>query len=106
MTTCPCCGSAVEVKRPLVNLTTNVVVLGDRRADVRPKVAEFIDVLSRAWPAPVRRGELISAVWGMNEPDSANTGVRLLAYQARKALRGWPVTFRGGSAGYSMQWRA
>lgn len=103
-TQCPCCGTPVFAQRPLVDLTRNVVALDERSVVVRPKVAEFIDVLARAWPASVRKDKLIADVWGVNEPDTVDAQVRFLAYETRKALDGWPVTFRGTPAGYTMQW--
>lgn len=94
-TRCPCCGHDAEIDRPLVDLDRNVISFRGVEASTRPKVAEFVRVLSDHHPAPVSRSRLIAKIWGGIEPESSESCVRLLAYQARAAMAGWPVTVFG-----------
>lgn len=98
MTKCPCCGSKIESSRPIVDLDSNVIAFGDLSAPVRPKVAEFMHVLSSKWPAAVRRSAIVADVWGGIEPPNSESCVRLLAYQARQAMTGWPFTVSGSQS--------
>lgn len=103
MTRCPCCGHAAESARPLVDLDRNVISFRGDQARVRPKVAEFMRVLSDHHPAAVPHSRLIAKVWGGTEPESSESCVRLLAYQARRAMGGWPVSVNGSRArGYRL----
>lgn len=102
-TVCPCCGAGVDVDAPLVDLTQNVVSFRGRAVSVRPKIAEMIHVLLAKHPSPVPRSSLIAQIWATGEPETSNAGIRLLAYQARLALKGWPLDVRGdASRGYRL----
>lgn len=98
MTHCPCCGSSIQVDRPIVDLDSNTITFGELRARVRPKVAEFVHVLSAKWPGAVRRSAIIADVWGGVEPPNSENCVRLLAYQSRQAMAGWPFTVTGSQS--------
>lgn len=95
-TRCPCCGHSEEFARPLVDLTSNVISFRGRETRLRPKVAEMVNALAENYPAPLPLSRLIGRVWGVDEPESSESLIRLMSYEARKSMKGWPVDVRGG----------
>lgn len=66
---CPCCGSRVNRKTPIVDLNTNSISFGGT-VKLTPAQAEIAHVMADGFEKFISTERLISAVYGMgNEPD-------------------------------------
>jgi DNA-binding response OmpR family regulator len=67
LTACPCCGSRIEARRPVVDLNTNTVAFGQVSVLATPRVAEVLSVLVGKYPGITTLDDLISTVWAGDE---------------------------------------
>lgn len=83
---CPCCGAAMDLKKPRVDLNTNRLMFGNKTVELEPKEAFLAEILTRRSPGTVTRDELIMHAWPDGEPEVAETGLKVrLCYLRRKA---------------------
>lgn len=83
---CPCCGAAMNLKKPRVDLNTNTLMFGNSTVELEPKEALLAEILMRRSPGTVTRDELIMHAWPDGEPEVAETGLKVrLCYLRRKA---------------------
>lgn len=86
---CPCCGQTVAPPNGImVNLERNEIAVGwiDTVVKLSPRQAEVAAVLLRAMPRTVPTIRLISGVFGVMEPDSADNNLRVHIKNLRKRI--------------------
>lgn len=86
LTTCPCCGSVMETKVPVVDLNTNVISWGGKTTKLRPVGAELMAMLVRRSLGIVTFDTLMNGIWGDNEPTDAYAALKVHLSHIRKAL--------------------
>lgn len=83
---CPCCGAAMNVVKPRVDLNSNTLMSGNKTVALEPKEALLMDLLLRRAPGTVTRDSLIMYAWPDGEPEVAETGLKVrLCYLRKKA---------------------
>lgn len=87
-TTCPCCGNAVQVDKPLVSLDTNTISWkGQTRAVTAGAQTTIVDRLVTRTPGAVSFDALVEAIWGFNDPpETANKVIAVQVCKLRKTL--------------------
>lgn len=92
-TTCPCCGTQVEAKIPIVDLQTNVASFGGLRTKMRPKEAEILSVMLCHHPGVALRENLMNAVWPRRWPEDplGTLSVHITNLRTRLAGLGWRI---------------
>ncbi len=87
-TRCPCCGHRVAPDRILVNLDTNTITFGRRRAALRPAEAEMLSVIVGGYPGTVPLAHIYTALWGgYDQPLYAEKAVHVHVTRIRHALK-------------------
>lgn len=72
----------------IVDLNTNTVKYKDQTITVTGQVAEFLHVVNSRWPSDASYEVIKNALWGSvdREPESAHSGIRIIASKARRDL--------------------
>jgi DNA-binding response OmpR family regulator len=104
MTKCPCCGSEVEIKRPLLDLVGNAVAWEDKIQALTPRVAEVLSVLIDAYPGHVQSKAIFDRVFGKRDANQPSCTVHVFIKKLRKRLPhiGWDILTAYGR-GYALQ---
>lgn len=88
-TTCPCCGTLVTAKIPIVDLNTNTVSWRGHSLKMRPQQVEIMHVLARKFPHIATREAIINALWAPDtQPDTGNKVIDVHICRIRKMLAG------------------
>jgi DNA-binding winged helix-turn-helix (wHTH) protein len=85
-TTCPCCGTSIDAKIPIVDLDTNTISWRGKSVKVSAQKAELMYGLVRAYPGVLRRDAAIIALWGGCEKSDPMSHLSVLTCHLRKAL--------------------
>lgn len=83
---CPCCGSTLKSSGLLVDLSSNIISIGDSRTRVAPRVAEMVSVLANASPQYVASENLAARVWGQAHAKQKSPGIRTHVREIRRIL--------------------
>lgn len=84
---CPCCGSSVDVRMPIVDLNTNHVVFGDCSVRVSPRMAEVMSYIASKHPRKVSIDDILYAVWSNVDPTPTDGLVRVYVTLLRHVLK-------------------
>ncbi len=105
MTKCPCCGSHVDVKLPLVDLDLNTISWNDKTVRVGGNIAEMMHAFNERGIGRLAQPDyLISKVWGWNS-DVSRVNMQVHVLKLRKVLKhlgGWRITLVHGD-GYVLE---
>lgn len=85
-TTCPCCGSIMETKVPVVDLNTNTVSWRGKTTKLRARETEFLSILVARYPGLVTFNNFVDSVWGVNATDGVDACVTVTACNTRNKL--------------------
>lgn len=85
-TPCPCCGSEIVSDLPVVDLNSNTFAWGGQTVKLSKTPAEIAHVLIKKSPQFVPREVLISSVWGMGEPETAQGSLSVHMTKLRRAI--------------------
>lgn len=84
---CPCCGQTVLDRRPLVDRTSNTFSWQGHLIEFSPKQAQLLDILARRMPRVATYDELISQLYGVDEPAESYKCVQTFICYCRRKLR-------------------
>lgn len=88
-TTCPCCGTRIEAKIPIVDLNTNTVSWRGHGLKMRPQQVEIFHVLARKFPHIATREAIVNALWAPDtQPDTGMKAIDVHMCAIRKLLVG------------------
>lgn len=88
---CPTCGGVLPETKLVVDLNTNVVVLGSHRIKLRPRDAEVMAVLQEYYPRSVSESRIEDRVLGNESGERCREWVRVRISMLRKKLAGLPI---------------
>lgn len=70
----------------LVDLSSNIVAIGDRSTRVAPRVAEMVSVLAKASPQYISSENLAARVWGQAHAQQKSPSIRTHVREIRRVL--------------------
>lgn len=84
---CPCCGAAINVRKPFVDENTNRLVYGESSIHLAGIQARLVGLLCARAPGVVSSDSLIMHAWGDEEPEDARHSLKVLLSQVRGFVR-------------------
>ena len=86
VSTCPCCGAALQNRRPRVDLNANVFLFKGVQIHLSPTQAELMETLIRRAPGIVSHDTLIRHLWGQDEPADPRKNIQVHVCRLRVLL--------------------
>jgi len=103
---CPSCGQPAKPPLELV-VQDDVVAANGKVVHVSPAMGTLLTKLAKASPRPVYVSVLIEELYGLkDEPESADNGISVRIYTARKLLRPLGYRIESVKGAYGLRERA
>lgn len=83
---CPCCGAALDVSKPTVDMETNTLLYGNLSVHLEPNEALILQKLTQRMPGVVAHDSLIGHVWALREPEDARNCIKQHVHHLRRKL--------------------
>lgn len=83
---CPCCNQPLPPPAIRVDLATNTISYGDKRALLTPKQAEVAHCIAKAYPGTATRDKILYEVYAGEEPEHAYKTLDVFIHNIRNKL--------------------
>jgi DNA-binding winged helix-turn-helix (wHTH) protein len=94
MTQCPCCGTSILTKLPLIDDLGDTILWKGNRVAVRPREMELFQLLLAAHPALVTYNKLMRTIWPRGQIDDPYSALQVHACNLRTRLAGLNIRLK------------